>query len=1343
MESLNDKTLPMKTRLQLTFSIGMLIVASAATAQPTFVEKVSRASAHFIAANDLVYFTSNDSLMRTDGTAAGTFLVRSGLRFEYSPRLFAYKDLLIFIVFTEDGSGWPADREMWRTDGTASGTFPLISSNDYDLNILGIAGANLYFSAGHPTAGSEIFKTDGTAAGTVLVKDIRPGEANSFPTPLATLGNHLFFAADDGINGRELWKTDGSSAGTVMVKDINPGPDAGITGTTPMEFDNRLYFSGITPEAGAEPWVTDGTTTGTILLKDLIPGDSSSGAIEYGLHNDGWLYFFTSTTISDDPEFSEAEVSFWRTDGSAAGTTGIKTFSTQCAYCGVNDYRIYNNQFYFFLPETPERDILYTTDGTATGTTPVFSLAGNGNFIGEMNGQLVFSELGNYMHQAIYRTNGTLTGTEVVRVLVSDRSLSPTDIVRIEDKIYFPDHDAPYDPSGGYGAEDQHQLMVSDGLTTKSIRSMGGGSYYGTQNLVDLNGLLIFTTEEIYPRQSGDYKKKIWLLDPSKPFESRGTFTLVNADTDEDIQSLTGGEVISKPEGTSFNIRYDPPNPAASVVFRHQGKVVRTETAPPFALRGDINGNYMPWTAGIAGEHKVEATPFSEPRGKGTAGPTFAINFTIVDAPPVACYASGTISWDYWGNVPRAKVSDIPLTSPPTSIDMLTSFESPQNIGSNYASRVRGFICPPATGDYIFWIASNDHSELWLSTDDDTQNRQRVAYLTRATGYREWTRFQTQQSAPVRLIAGTKYYIEALHKQGVGTDHLSVGWQLPDGTMERPIAGNRLSPFVEQSDLLSHLVVPTGGSSEIDPLVIKLETEWVEGASRYTVEVSDQMDFSGESIVVTSADDHQNKFIIKDLASATTYYARVKTDISGFGPVTTFSTRDPIARMRLWGIATYGGDNNVGTLFSYSVDDNTFVKHYDQPVYWDGYYNEERLMGNLVPGPDGIFYGHREQNYGSGMFEMDAQGNVEWWEGGSAYFYESQLLLASNNHIYSTTADNWVPGIVDEYDIDERTLLLDSRMELFTQFSDPHRPLIECDDGYLYGVAGRGGVNDGGYLYKFRLDGSGFKIIHYFHDVNSGMKPYAGLVEHDGFLYGITSHEGEHGHGTIFRIRHDGTSFSKLHDFNGANGSAPRGELIVLNDVLYGTTDLGGTSGQGTVFRINQDGSGFSVLHSFNGTDGSDPSRGLVHDRNENLYGMTSYGGVNNMGVIFRVGIDGTGFTKLFDFSIESGGVPDAALIIREDTYQQSPGAQSAREIAIVNATIHPNPSTDYFNLDIQASPSETIQLVVTDQYGAAVRIYDILPGAPMQFGEDLKRGLYIVKLIQGKEVTMYRLVKK
>lgn len=49
-------------------------------------------------------------------------------------------------------------------------------------------------------------------------------------------------------------------------------------------------------------------------------------------------------------------------------------------------------------------------------------------------------------------------------------------------------------------------------------------------------------------------------------------------------------------------------------------------------------------------------------------------------------------------------------------------------------------------------------------------------------------------------MKGSRYYIEALHKEASGGDHLAVGWQLPNGTMERPIPGNRLAKFENVPD---------------------------------------------------------------------------------------------------------------------------------------------------------------------------------------------------------------------------------------------------------------------------------------------------------------------------------------------------------------------------------------------------------------------------------------------------------------------------------------------------------------------------------------------------------------
>lgn len=51
-----------------------------------------------------------------------------------------------------------------------------------------------------------------------------------------------------------------------------------------------------------------------------------------------------------------------------------------------------------------------------------------------------------------------------------------------------------------------------------------------------------------------------------------------------------------------------------------------------------------------------------------------------------------------------------------------------------------------------------------------------------------------QTSDVVNLKAGKSYYIEALMSETTGRDHLSIGVQLPDGKIMKPITKNYLSP---------------------------------------------------------------------------------------------------------------------------------------------------------------------------------------------------------------------------------------------------------------------------------------------------------------------------------------------------------------------------------------------------------------------------------------------------------------------------------------------------------------------------------------------------------------------
>jgi hypothetical protein len=120
--------------------------------------------------------------------------------------------------------------------------------------------------------------------------------------------------------------------------------------------------------------------------------------------------------------------------------------------------------------------------------------------------------------------------------------------------------------------------------------------------------------------------------------------------------------------------------------------------------------------------------------------------------------------------------------------------EIPPNQPGNMGAMLRGMITPPRTGDYTFYIASDNQSELYLSTDDNRDHIARIARVKEWCFPRDWNADVSQQSKSVHLLAGQKYFIEARQKNGGGENHLSVAWKLPDGTFEGPIPASRLSP---------------------------------------------------------------------------------------------------------------------------------------------------------------------------------------------------------------------------------------------------------------------------------------------------------------------------------------------------------------------------------------------------------------------------------------------------------------------------------------------------------------------------------------------------------------------
>ena len=158
---------------------------------------------------------------------------------------------------------------------------------------------------------------------------------------------------------------------------------------------------------------------------------------------------------------------------------------------------------------------------------------------------------------------------------------------------------------------------------------------------------------------------------------------------------------------------------------------------------------------------------------------------------------------EWWDNIPGGAVIDLTADADfpnnPTGSGTLTIFEIPANVDDDYGVRVRGYIIPPETGNYTFWIASDDSGQLWLSTDDSAANAQLIAEVDGWTFDREYDKFASQQSAEINLVAGQRYYVEALMKEYGGGDNLSVAWQTPSAS-QTEISGDALCMFESLGD---------------------------------------------------------------------------------------------------------------------------------------------------------------------------------------------------------------------------------------------------------------------------------------------------------------------------------------------------------------------------------------------------------------------------------------------------------------------------------------------------------------------------------------------------------------
>jgi hypothetical protein len=178
-----------------------------------------------------------------------------------------------------------------------------------------------------------------------------------------------------------------------------------------------------------------------------------------------------------------------------------------------------------------------------------------------------------------------------------------------------------------------------------------------------------------------------------------------------------------------------------------------------------------------------------------------ANNLTRTIKAKVMRFVYGIVVYEYWNGISGTLINDLVTYAgypdQPTGRMELNALEAPTNRGDNFGARIIGYIHPPTTGTYTFWIASDDQGQLYLSSDEKVENRKLIAWVTSYANSHEWEKEEYQKSKPIQLEAGKYYYVEAIMKEGTGGDNLAVAWEGP-GIAQEVIAGNYISKIVKK-----------------------------------------------------------------------------------------------------------------------------------------------------------------------------------------------------------------------------------------------------------------------------------------------------------------------------------------------------------------------------------------------------------------------------------------------------------------------------------------------------------------------------------------------------------------
>lgn len=326
----------------------------------------------------------------------------------------------------------------------------------------------------------------------------------------------------------------------------------------------------------------------------------------------------------------------------------------------------------------------------------------------------------------------------------------------------------------------------------------------------------------------------------------------------------------------------------------------------------------------------------------------------------------------------------------------------------------------------------------------------------------------------------------------------------------------------------------------------------------------------------------------------------------------------------------------------------------------------------LVEGRDGLLYGwigHAGQDQRSVLWRMKRDGSdftVLHTFAGLDGDGENPtgLVFGSDRALYGAAGDQKSEGRIFTISTEGSGYRVLKQFSVAADRTALPFGLMEAGNGRLYGVTGTGSPL--GAVFGINKDGNEFQILARFQrPTSNGQFPRGLLLEGPGGrLYGVTASDRTAFLGTVYRLNLDGSGFETIHSFVGNGlGSLPDSGLVLATDgFLYGQAAGGGVGNIGGVFKLQPDGSGYQFLPT--GTGDAQWYRSVAESGDGFLYGALPGGGPQFNGSLFRIRPDGTGLETLHEFSetaVPATGVRPKQLLHGSDgqlyciAFQRSP----------------------------------------------------------------------------------------